>query len=126
METFHAIGCLTCKYTITWSAFQVISPFTNHPCYYSLPISKLIQGCIFQDLTGRQTKVYLSVVSFAGTIIAELNLRTQGTQHHGLHVGYGEAIGAKVTQYLKMKYSFKEAADKLWEAWVVRIIPGLF
>ena len=54
MEDFHAIECLTCQSAITWSAFQVIASFTNHPWYYYLPISKLLQGCIFHAVTGRR------------------------------------------------------------------------
>lgn len=51
MESFHAVEWFSCKCTITWNAFQVIPTFTNHPCYCNLPISKLVEACIFQVLT---------------------------------------------------------------------------
>ena len=51
MESFHAVECFTCKCIIKWNAFQVIPTFTNHPCYCNLPVSKLVEACIFQVLT---------------------------------------------------------------------------
>ena len=53
MEWFHAIEWMTCQPSIKWNGFQAITSLTNHPCYYYLHISKLIQGCIFHFLTGR-------------------------------------------------------------------------
>ena len=49
---------------MTWSAFQVITSFTNHPWYYNLSISMLVQGCIFHAVTGRH-KILLHLCSIA-------------------------------------------------------------
>ena len=54
MESFHAIEWMTCQPSIKWNGFQAITSLTNHPCYYYLHISKLLQGCIFHFLTGRR------------------------------------------------------------------------
>ena len=60
--------------SITWNGFQAITNLTNHPCYYYLHISRLMQGCTFHAVSWLPIFVrFLQRVSFSMAAIQAIS-----------------------------------------------------
>ena len=56
-------------------AFQARSTLTNHPCYYYLDNSKVIQGCIFQDMSWSPHLIIKVLWCFVGSSYYKIHVQ---------------------------------------------------
>ena len=53
-----------------------------------------------QQAWGKAVRHHLPVVAHPLDVVAQLDLGSQGTQHHSFHVSDGESIGPEVAEHL--------------------------